>query len=259
MSDHIHPTAVIADSAVIEDDVEIGPYSVIGDNVKIAKGTWVGPHVVINGPTEIGRNNKIFQFCSIGEETQHTSEQKNTSSLTIGDNNTFRECCTINRGSDQGINETRIGNNNFMMAYVHVAHDCIVGDNTTFANNASLAGHVIVEDFAVLGGFTGIHQFCRVGAHVMTGIATISFKDIPPYLMVSGNTAQPFGLNSRGLKRRGFSVDAINALKSAYKMLYRSGLTQEAALLEMAALADRFSEVRHFHDFIENTERGIIR
>ena len=145
------------------------------------------------------------------------------------------------------------------MAYVHVAHDCIVGNNVIFANNASLAGHVIVEDYAILGGFTGIHQFCRVGSHVMTGIATISFKDIPPYLMVSGNTAQPYGLNSRGLKRRGFSEDAIKAIKSAYKLLYRSGLTLEKALSEMSSLADQYPEVEHFSSFVKNTERGIIR
>lgn len=259
MASRIHPTAIISDGASIDDTAEIGAYSVIDDDVTIGAGTWVGPHVVINGPTRIGSDNKIFQFCSIGEETQHTADQNNTSSLVIGNNNTFRECCTINRGSDQGINETRIGNDNFMMAYVHVAHDCIVGNNTTFANNASLAGHVIVEDHAVLGGFTGIHQFCRVGAHVMTGIATISFKDIPPYLMVSGNTAQPYGLNSRGLKRRGFSDETINSLKTAYKLLYRSGLTQDKALAEIAALASSSPEVMHFHDFINSTERGIIR
>ena len=255
----IHPTAIISDKAVIADDVEIGAYSIIGDGVEIGSNTWIGPHVVINGPTKIGTGNKIFQFCSIGDETQHTSEQKNVSSLTIGDNNTFRECCTINRGSDQGVNETRIGSNNFIMAYVHVAHDCIVGNNIIFANNASLAGHVIVEDFAILGGFTGIHQFCRVGSHVMTGIATISFKDIPPYLMVSGNTAQPYGLNSRGLKRRGFSEESIKAIKTAYKLLYRSGLTLENALNEMSSLAEKYPEVEHFSNFVQNTERGIIR
>jgi len=255
----IHPTAIISDKAVIADDVEIGAYSIIGDDVEIGSDTWIGPHVVINGPTKIGTGNKIFQFCSIGDETQHTSEQRNVSSLAIGDNNTFRECCTINRGSDQGTNETRIGSNNFIMAYVHVAHDCIVGNNIIFANNASLAGHVIVEDFAILGGFTGIHQFCRVGSHVMTGIATISFKDIPPYLMVSGNTAQPYGLNSRGLKRRGFTEESIKAIKSAYKLLYRSGLTLEKALSEMSPLAEKYPEVEHFSNFVQNTERGIIR
>lgn len=255
----IHPTAIISDKAIVADGVEIGAYSIIGDNVEIGSNTWIGPHVVINGPTKIGTGNRIFQFCSIGDETQHTSEQKNISSLSIGDNNTFRECCTINRGSDQGLNETRIGSNNFIMAYVHVAHDCIVGNNVIFANNASLAGHVIVEDFAILGGFTGIHQFCRVGSHVMTGIATISFKDIPPYLMVSGNTAQPYGLNSRGLKRRGFSEESIKAIKSAYKLLYRSGLTLENALKEMSPLAEKYPEVEHFSSFVQNTERGIIR
>ncbi|MBE9516030.1 MAG: acyl-ACP--UDP-N-acetylglucosamine O-acyltransferase [Proteobacteria bacterium] len=259
MAAKIHPTAIISDKATIANSVEIGPYSIIGDEVEIGENTWVGPHVVIKGPTKIGSGNRIFQFCSIGDETQHTSEQKNISSLTIGDNNTFRECCTINRGSDQGINDTRIGSNNFIMAYVHIAHDCIVGNNIIFANNASLAGHVIVEDFAILGGFTGIHQFCRVGSHVMTGIATISFKDIPPYLMVSGNTAQPYGLNSRGLKSRGFSDETIKAIKKSYKLLYRSGLTQEKALEEIAPLAEKFPEVEHFHAFVRKTERGIIR
>lgn len=255
----IHPTAVIAESAIIAEDVEIGPYVVIGDEVVIGSGTWIGAHASIVGPTTIGRNNRIYQFCSIGGDTQHTARQTRVSTLSIGDGNTFREFCTINRGSDQGINKTVIGNNNFLMAYVHVAHDCIVGSNVTFANNASLAGHVEVEDYAILGGFTGIHQFCRVGSHVMTGIATISFKDIPPYLMVSGNTAQPFGLNTRGLKRRGFTENDIKALKTAYKTLYRSGLTQERALDELADLAGTYPNVGHFVEFIKKTERGIIR
>ncbi|MDH5633673.1 MAG: acyl-ACP--UDP-N-acetylglucosamine O-acyltransferase [Gammaproteobacteria bacterium] len=255
----IHPTAIVADSANVAEDVEVGPYAVIGDDVVIGSGTWIGAHASIVGPTTIGCNNKIYQFCSIGGDTQHTAKQTRVSTLSIGDGNTFREFCTINRGSDQGTNKTVIGNNNFLMAYVHVAHDCVIGNNVTFANNASLAGHVEVEDYAILGGFTGIHQFCRVGSHVMTGIATISFKDIPPYLMVSGNTAQPFGLNTRGLKRRGFTEDDIKALKTAYKTLYRSGLTQDKALGELADLADKYPDVGHFVEFIKKTERGIIR
>lgn len=255
----IHPQAIIDARAQLGRDVHVGAFSIIGADVEIGDGTWVGPHVVINGPTRIGKNNKIYQFCSLGEAPQDLKFGGESTRLEIGDGNTLREACTFSRGTAGGGGVTRVGNNNFFMAYVHIAHDCHVADHTVFANNASLAGHVTVGDHAILGGFTGIHQFCRVGAHCMTGIATISFKDIPPYVLAAGNTAQPHGLNLRGLKRRGFSEDAVETLKRAYKLLYRSGLALEAALAQIDALGATHAEVRHFADFVRNTERGIIR
>ncbi len=255
----IHPTAIIHDDAIIGQDVEIGPYSIVGPEVTIGEGTWVGPHVVINGPTVIGKNNKIYQFSSIGEIPQHAHHDDTTTRLVIGDNNVIREYCTFNRGTVMDRHETTIGNNNYFMAYVHIAHDCIVKNHTIFANCASLAGHVVVDDYAIFGGFSGIHQFCKIGAHVMTGISTISFKDIPPFLMVSGNTAKPYGLNIRGLKRRGFTEDTIQAIRKAYKIIYRSGLKLSDALDELEPLSTEFKEVEYFRSFIQSSERGIIR
>lgn len=255
----IHPQAIIDPAAKVGRDVHVGAFSIIGANVEIGDGCWIGPHVVINGPTRLGPGNKIFQFASIGEAPQDLKFDGEPTRLEIGARNTIRESCTFSRGTTGGGGVTRVGDDNFFMAYVHVAHDCHVGNHTIFANNASLAGHVTVEDHAILGGFTGIHQFCRVGMHCMTGIATISFKDIPPYLLVAGNTAEPHGLNLRGLKRRGFSPAAVDALKQAYKSIYRSGLTIEQALAEIAPHAAAHAEVRHFAEFIRASERGIIR
>lgn len=255
----IHPQAIIDPTARLGTGVQVGAFSIIGAGVEIGDGTWIGPHVVVNGPTRIGRDNKIFQFSSIGEAPQDIKYAGEPTLLTIGDRNVIRESCTFSRGTVPGGGVTRVGSDNLFMAYVHVAHDCAVGSSTIFANNASLAGHVSVGDYAILGGFTGIHQFCRVGAHCMTGIATITFKDIPPYLLVNGNTAKPYGLNLRGLKRRGFSDAAIDALRSAYKTLYRSGMRLESALDELAGLSAQFPEVEHFTTFIRQSERGIIR
>lgn len=255
----IHPHALVDSSAKLGRNVHVGAFSIIGPDVEIDEGTWIGPHVVITGPTRIGRENRIYQFSSIGEAPQDLKFGGEATRLEIGDRNTIRESCTFSRGTTGGGGVTRIGNDNFFMAYVHVAHDCHVGDSTIFANNASLAGHVMVGDHAVLGGFTGIHQFCRVGAHCMTGIATISFKDIPPYVLTAGNTAEPHGLNLKGLKRRGFSADTIEALRRAYKTVYKSGLRLEEALSELAGLAGEHKEVATFVDFIRETKRGIIR
>lgn len=255
----IHPTAIIDPGAVLGEDVSVGPYSVIGPDVKIGKGTRVGSHVVICGPTTIGDDNRIFQFSSIGEEPQHAHYGGQVTYLEVGDRNTIREFCTFNRGTEEGGGVTRIGSDNLFMAYVHIAHDCIVGNKTIFANNASLAGHVEVGDHAIFGGFSGMHQFCKVGAHAMTGIATISFKDIPPFVMASGNTAKPYGLNLRGLKRRGFTDDAIKALKSAYKTIYRSGLGVKEAIEQLEELSAQYEEVRVLVDFVASSERGIIR
>ncbi len=255
----IHPTAIVDKKAQIGSRVSIGAYSIIGPDVVIGDDTWVGPHVVINGPTVIGKDNKIFQFNSIGETPQHKAHKDEPSRLVIGNGNVIREYCTLHRGSVAGTGETMIGDHNFFMAYVHIAHDCVVGNDTTFANCASLAGHVLVGDFATLGGFTGIHQFCSVGAHAMTAIATISFKDIPPYVMAYGNTAKPYGLNTRGLKRRGFPDSMVKVLRQAYKILYRSGLKLNEALTELQPLADQYPEVGDLVSFIKSSERGIIR
>lgn len=254
----IHPLALVDPSAEIAEDAEIGAFTVIGPQVRIGGGTWVGPHVVINGPTRIGRDNRIYQFSSLGEVAQDLKYRGEAAALEIGDRNIIREYCTMSRGTGGGGGVTRIGNDNLFMAYVHVAHDCVVGNRTIFANCASLAGHVLVEDHVVLGGFTGIHQFCRLGTHCMTAIGTVSFKDIPPYVLAAGNTAQPHGLNLTGLRRRGFSAETLRALRQAYKLTYRSGLRLEEALEGLRALRT-YPEVAGFADFIERTERGIIR
>jgi UDP-N-acetylglucosamine acyltransferase len=254
----IHPLAIVDPGAKLEKDVQIGAFSIIGASVEIGNGTWVGPHVVINGPARIGSENRIYQFSSLGEAPQHLGYKGEPTRLEIGDRNIIREYCTLNRGSAGGGGVTRLGHDNFIMAYCHLAHDCQVGNRTIFANGTSLAGHVRVEDQVIFGGFTMIHQFCRVGAHAMTGISTVTFKDIPPYLLVAGNTAVPHGLNVRGLKRRNFSEQSIEALRQAYKLVYKSGLRLSEATEQLAQLATN-PEVRHFLDFIKQSERGIVR
>ena len=255
----IHPQAVVDPGAKIGRDVDIGAFSIIGPDVEIGDGTWIGPHVVIVGPTRIGPNNRIYQFCSLGEAPQHLGYKGETTRLEIGARNIVREYVTFNRGTAGGGGVTSIGNDNFIMAYCHVAHDCHVGNHTIFANGTSLAGHVTIEDYVIFGGFSMIHQFCRVGAYTMTGISTVTFKDIPPYLLVAGNTAVPHGLNLRGLKRRQFSKPAIDSLRRAYKILYKSGLRLEEALALLAENAKDSAEVNHFYQFIKASERGIIR
>lgn len=256
----IHPQAIVHPGARLGTNVHVGPFSVIGDGVEIGDGTWIGPHVVVNGPTRIGRDNRIYQFASLGESPQHMGYKGEPTRLEIGDRNTIREYCTLNRGSTvPGHGVTRVGDDNFVMAYCHIAHDCQVGSKIIFANNSSLAGHVNVGDCAVLGGFTMVHQFCRIGAYCMTAVNTVTFKDIPPCLMVGGNTAVPHGLNLRGLKRRGFSDEAIEALKRAYRTIYRSDKLLADALAELEPLAQEFPEVRAFTQFIAESERGIVR
>ncbi len=255
----IHPQAIIDPAAHVGANVHVGPFSIIGADVEIGDGTWIGPHVVINGPSRIGKQNRIFQFASLGEAPQDLKYAGEPTRLEIGDRNIVREYCSFSRGTVPGGGVTRIGDDNLFMAYVHVAHDCHVGNKTIFANCASLAGHVSVGDYAILGGFTGVHQFCRVGDHCMTGIATITFKDVPPFILASGNTARPYGLNLRGLKRRGFSEEAIESLRRAYKTIYRSGLKLDQALERLQSVADEHQEVRHLVDFIRQSERGIIR
>jgi len=254
-----HPTALIHPGAKLADDVEVGAYSIIGEHVEIGAGTVIGPHVVINGHTRIGQHNHVFQFCSLGEIPQDKKYAGEPTRLEIGDHNTIRECCTINLGTAQDVGVTRIGNHNWIMAYVHVAHDCQVGNHVIFANSTQLAGHVTVDDHAILGGFTGVHQFCQIGAHVMTGVGSVVLQDIPPYVTVSGNPLAPHGINSEGLKRRGFSSGAVMAIKRAYKTLYKSGLTLEQAKEAILAQATEHHELNLLADFISHTQRGIVR
>jgi len=255
----IHPTAIIDPGARLASGVSVGAYSIIGADVEVGENTWIAPHVVISGPTRIGRNNKIYQFSSIGAVPQDKKYAGEKTFLEIGDGNVIREGCTINRGTAQGGGITRIGSNNWIMAYVHIAHDCIIGDGIVFANNASLAGHVTVQDYVILGGFTLVHQFCIVGAYAFTAMASAISKDVPPYLMVSGHMARPHGLNTEGLKRHGFSPDSISQLRRAYKILYRSNYTVEQALEKLRELEQDCPEVTRWVEFLRNTTRGIVR
>ncbi|WP_029511140.1 acyl-ACP--UDP-N-acetylglucosamine O-acyltransferase [Marinobacterium stanieri] len=255
----IHPQAIVDPSARIAEGVEIGPWSLIGPDVEIGAGTRIESHVVIKGPTRIGEGNRIFQFATIGEECQDKKYAGEPTRLEIGDNNVIREGCTIHRGTVQDEGLTSIGSNNLLMAYAHVAHDCRVGSNIILANNAALAGHVHVGDHAILGGFTAVHQFCRIGAHVMCGAGTVVLKDVPAYVMASGNSAKPHGINLEGLKRRGFERDALNTLRQAYKLIYRKGLTVEQALDGLNELLPGCPEVGLLIESLEASTRGIIR
>ena len=255
----IHPTAIVHPGARIGAGVEIGPYSVIGEHVEIGERTRIGPHVVIEGHTRIGCDNEIFQFCSIGAVPQDKKYDDEPTRLEIGDRNTIREFCSFNVGTAQDAGATRVGNDNWIMAYVHVAHDCQVGSHTIFANNATLAGHVQVGDWAILGGFTGVHQFVRVGAHSFCGVGTVLLQDLPPYVTVAGNPAKPHGINSEGLRRRGYSTEAIAAIKRAYRSLYRAGLSLEEARAAVAEIAAATPEVVPFSEFIAASQRGLVR
>lgn len=255
----IHPTAIIHPGAKLAPDVEVGAYTIIGDNVEIGAGTWIGPHAVILGPTRIGTNNRVYQFVSLGEVPQDKKYGGEATRLEIGNGNTIREFCTFNRGTVQDVGITRVGDDNWIMAYVHFAHDCQIGSHTIFANNVHLAGHIHVGDYAVLGGFVGIHQFCHIGAHSMLGAGSIVRQDVPPYVTASGNTAKPHGINSEGLKRRGFKVDAIAGIKRAYKTLYKSGITMEEAKQAIAAQLPQCPELRVLVEFLEQSQRGVIR
>jgi UDP-N-acetylglucosamine acyltransferase len=255
----IHSTAIIDDSAVIAEDVDIGPYSVIGADVEIASGTVIGPHVVINGPTKIGHDNRIFQFASVGECPQDLKYDGERTTLEIGDRNRIREFVTLHRGTVGGGGVTRIGSDNLLMAYVHVAHDCIVGEHTILANNASIAGHVVVGDYAILGGFTTVHQFTRIGAHCFTGFATAIDRDVLPYFTVAGNRARAVGINKEGLNRRGFSAASIRALQEAFKLLVKSEVPMKQRLEKVEAIAVEHAEVAQMLAFLRTSERGWIR
>lgn len=255
----IHSTAIVDPKARVADDVEVGPYSIIGAEVQIGAGTVIGPHVVLRGPTEIGTGNQIFQFSSIGDIPQDKKFHGESSRLVIGDNNTIRECVTINRGTEGGGGETRIGDDNWIMAYVHVAHDCRVGDHTVLANNVALAGHVSIGDYAILGGFSLIHQFCRIGAYAFTAMGSAVSRDVPPFVTVAGKMSEPRGLNSEGLKRHGYSTQRIQLIKKAYKLLYKSGLGRGDALEAIQAIPESSTDLDEFVAFVRGSERSILR
>ena len=255
----IHPTAVVAADARIHESVEVGPYTVIGAGVEIGAGSRIGPHVVLQGPTVIGRENRIFQFASVGDEPQDKKYAGEPTRLVIGDRNTIRECVTINRGTAQDQGVTSIGNDNWIMAYVHIAHDCVIGDNVILANNVSLAGHAHVGDWAIFGGFSGLHQFCRAGAHCFMGKYAGVSQDVPAYVMVGGYPPAPHGINAEGLKRRGFSVEQIGNIRHAYKLLYRSGLKLSEAIAEIEKLAAEQPELEMFAASIRDATRSILR
>ena len=256
---NIHPTAQIDAKAELADDVNVGAFSIIGPKVKIDTGTSIGAHVVVTGHTKIGKHNQIFQFSSLGEAPQDKKYQGEPTTLEIGDHNTIREFCTFNRGTVQDLGVTKIGNNNWIMAYVHIAHDCHVHNNTILANNSSLAGHVDMQDYAILGGFTLVHQYCKIGQHVMTAVGSVVFKDIPPYVTASGYDANPHGINAEGLKRRGFSADSIANIKRAYKTLYRQSLSLDEAKEVLAQQALSAPELNVLVSFLNQSTRGIIR
>ncbi|MFV1982506.1 MAG: acyl-ACP--UDP-N-acetylglucosamine O-acyltransferase [Thiohalomonadales bacterium] len=256
---NIDPLAVIDPKATIDESVIIGPYSVIGSNVTIGARTVIGPHVVINGPTTIGTDNQIFQFSSLGEIPQDKKFHDEQSRLEIGNGNTIREFVTINRGTDHGGSLTSIGNNNWLMAYIHIAHDCIVANDVVFSNNATLAGHVTVGNGVILGGFTLVHQFCAIGNNVFTAMGSSISKDVPPYLMVSGTPAHPHGINSEGLKRLDLSSDIIKNIKRVYKYLYRSKLSFDDAKKEIEKISESCEEVKIMYEFLKNSKRSILR
>ncbi len=255
----IHATAIIDESARLADDVSVGPYSIIGAEVEIGSNTSIGPHVVINGPTCIGKDNRIFQFSSIGEIPQDKKFGGERSTLDIGDRNIIREFVSLNRGTADGIGKTVIGSDNLFMAYSHVAHDCIVGNHTVFANAASLSGHVAVGDYTILGGFTSVHQFTQIGGKAFCGLGSVVVQDIPPFSTAAGNRARTIGINKEGLKRRGFSPELIRALHRSFRILIISGAPKKEAYEKLQPLCDQYPEVEEFVSFIRNSERGIAR
>jgi len=256
---NIHPTAIVSPDAHLEEGVEVGPYTIIGADVHIGKNTIIGSHVVVEDHTDIGEDCRIFQFSSLGGAPQDLKFKGEKTRLIVGNHNTIREFVTINRATSADIGVTIIGNHNLLMAYCHVAHNCKLGNHIVMANAATLAGHIHVEDFAIIGGLTGIHQFTRIGAHCIIGGASAVAKDVPPYIMAAGNHAKPYGLNTVGMKRRGFKEETIMALKEAYRLIFRSSLLFTVAIERVKNEVADTSEVRHFIDFIQKSERGIIR
>ncbi|MBT8091741.1 MAG: acyl-ACP--UDP-N-acetylglucosamine O-acyltransferase [Gammaproteobacteria bacterium] len=255
----IHETAIVSAKASIADNVQIGPYSIIGDDVVIGRGTRIDSHVVINGPTAIGEENHVYQFASIGDDPQDKKYAGEATRLTIGDRNTIREFCTISRGTAQDSGNTIVGDDNWIMAYVHIAHDCKVGSHTILANNTTLAGHVELGDWVICGGFSGIHQFCRIGAHAFLGMYSGINRDVPAYVTVSGQPASPRGINSEGLKRRDYSAEQIRNIKNAYRLTFRQGRKLSEAIQEVEALCKAQPELQVFLDSLRSSERGLVR
>lgn len=255
----IHATAIIDPSAKLADDVEVGPWTIIGPQVEIGAGSIIASHVVIKGPTKIGKNNHIYQFSTVGEDTPDLKYNNEPTRLVIGDNNVIREGVTIHRGTIQDRSETTIGNHNLLMAYVHIGHDSVIGNHCILVNNAALAGHVHVGDWAILSGFTLVHQFCRIGAHAFTGMGSAIGKDLPAYVTATGNPAAAKGINTEGLKRRDFSREAIAEIRKAYKIIYRQGLTIDEALQQLRVMLKQYPEVGLLIDSLEQSKRGIVR
>jgi UDP-N-acetylglucosamine acyltransferase len=253
----IHPTALVDPNAWLDTDVEIGPYSLIGPDVEIADGVRIGPHAVVRGPTRIGAGTRIFQFASVGEDPQDRKYGGESTRLEIGKRNVVREYVTLHRGTAQDAGVTRIGDDNLFMAYVHVAHDCCIGNNVIMANAASLAGHVHVGDWTILGGFTLVHQFCRIGAHSFAAMGSVIAKDVPPFVLIGGHPAEPRGINSEGLRRRGFDAERIQRIKQGYRLLYLSGRKLDDALVQMRALGS--PDTVEMADFVAASARSIVR
>ncbi|MDA3934422.1 MAG: acyl-ACP--UDP-N-acetylglucosamine O-acyltransferase [Gammaproteobacteria bacterium] len=255
---NVHASALVDPQATLAEDVEVGPYSIIGPQVSIGAGTRIGAHVVLTGRTSIGEHNRIFQFCSLGEEPQDMKYAGEDTSLVIGNHNTIREYCTFNRGTLQGGGETLIGDHNWIMAYVHIAHDCRVGNRTVFANNASLAGHVSVDDWVILGGFSVVHQYCSIGQHSFLSFGSKINQSVPPYVVTGGDNARARGINSEGLRRRGFDSARIRLLKRAYTLLYRRDLPLEDTVAELQGLAGESADIQPIVDFLAQTQRSYI-
>ncbi|WP_237058824.1 acyl-ACP--UDP-N-acetylglucosamine O-acyltransferase [Microbulbifer sediminum] len=259
MQTNIHPTAIIDQSAIIGDGVSIGPYTVVGPDVEIGDGCEIASHVVLTGPTRMGRNNRIYQFSSVGQDTPDKKYQGEHTTLVIGDDNVIREGVTIHRGTVQDRGETTIGNDNLIMAYAHVGHDSVIGNHTILVNNVALAGHVEIRDWAILSGFSLVHQHCTIGEHAFTGMGAAIGKDVPAYVMVAGNPAEAKTINAEGLRRRGFSRDEIALINKAYKIVYRRGLTLQEALEALAELREQSAVVQPWIDSLQNSSRGITR
>ncbi|MBC7778676.1 MAG: acyl-ACP--UDP-N-acetylglucosamine O-acyltransferase [Proteobacteria bacterium] len=259
MSVRIHPTAIVEAGAELADDVEVGAFSMIGAHVRVGAGSSIGPHCVVRGHTELGRDNRIFQFCSIGEVPQDKKYQGEPTRLVLGDRNTVREFCTLNCGTAQDAGVTRLGSDNWIMAYVHVAHDCLIGDHTIIANSTQLAGHVVIGDYAILGGFTGVHQYCSIGAHCITSVGSVVLQDLAPFVMAAGSPAGPKGINGEGLRRRGFDADTVLAVKRAYRTLYRSGLGLDEARAQLALQAQGVPVLGLLTAFLATLRRGLAR
>lgn len=256
----IHPTAIVDAGAELHASVEVGPYSIIGPGVVVGENTWIGPHVVLRGPMTIGRDNRIFQFASLGEISQDkTAKYDDPTRVEIGDGNTIREYVTIQRGTlkEQGL--TRVGNDNWIMANAHIAHDCMVGSHCILANGSTLAGHIVIEDWVGLGGYTLVHQFCRIGSHAYTGGGAVVLRDLPPYVIAEGQPARPRGINSEGLKRRGFSAQDIDSIKDAYKLIYLSGLLMGDVKARLAEMAPSSAPIARLLEFIETSKRALSR